>query len=153
MWETANKLARGLAQTKHRYISRIRHTQTGRCRECKKFLLRFVAKGSANFLWMISRCSFHPFFLLSSLEPPTHSLLLTFLTHSFNEACTQTSSTRSSLFYESTSSSLLSLYVVYPSLFPPYLLVLFSSHHAGHPLCLGPCISRMFLLRVGVQYG
>lgn len=80
MWETANKLAHRLAQTKHCYISRIRYTQTGRCRECKKFSLCFVAKGSANFLWMISRCSFHPFFLLSSLEPPTHSLLLTFLT-------------------------------------------------------------------------
>lgn len=64
-----------------------------------------------------------PSFLSPFISWTSYSLPIAHISysHSFNEACTQTSSTRSSLFYESTSSSLLSLYVVYPSLFPPYL--------------------------------
>lgn len=124
----------------------------------QKVLLSFVATGWANVLvddQPLPIPSFLSTFIswTSSSFPVAHILY----SDSFNGAYTQTSSTHSLLFYESTSSSLLSLYVVYPSLFPPYvtclLLVVFSSHHAGHRLLLVLCISRIFLLRMKVLCG
>lgn len=117
----------------------------------QKVLLCFVATGSANFLSAIAHAILSIFSSWTSYSLPTAHIPYS---HSFNEAYTQASLTCSHLFYESTSSSLHSLYVVYPSLFPPYLtcllLVVFSSHHAGHPLCLVHCISRIFYLRMRV---
>lgn len=156
-WGTANKLACRLTQTQHCYTSRLCYTQTCRCR-LQKVLLCFVATGSANF-FVDDQLLPIPSFLSTFISWTSYSLPIDHIpySHSFNEAYTQTSLTRSPLFYESISSSLLSLYVVSPSLFPPYLtcllLVVFSSHHAGHPLCLVLCISRIFLLRMGVICG
>lgn len=124
----------------------------------QKVLLCFVATGLANLLVDDQPLPI-PFFLSTFISWTSYSLPITHIpdSHSFNEAYTRTSSTSSPLFYESTSSSLLSLCVVYPSLFAPYLtcllLVLISSHHAGHPLCLVLCISRKSLLRMKVLCG
>lgn len=138
------------------YFQTLLHTNMQLQRQ-QKVLLCFVATGSTNFLVNDQPLPI-PFFLYTFISWTSYSLPIAHIpySHSFNEAYTQTSSTRSPLFYESTSSSLLSLYVVYPSLFPPYLtclLLVIFSHHAGHPPCLVLCISRIFLLRMRVLYG
>lgn len=139
------------------YFQTLLHTNM-QVQRLQKVLLCFVATGSANF-FVDDQPLPIPSFLSTFISWTSYSLPIDHIpySHSFNEAYTQTSSTCSPLFYESISSSLLSLYVVSPSLFPPYLtcllLVVFSSHHAGHPLCLVLCISRIFLLRMGVMCG
>ena len=92
----------------------------------QKVLLCFVATDSANFI-VDDELLPIPCYLSTFISWTSYSLPIAHIPylHSFNEVYTQTSSTRSPFFYESTSSSLLSLYVVYPSLFSPY-----STQHA-----------------------